>query len=382
MKILIVTPYYYPYTSGITRYVQELAENLSYRNHEISVLTYKHDKNLKEYEIINKVKVFRTSFIFKYNRGVFSPFFIIKFIFMMRNYDVINIHAPLPEIGLISILSFLFRKKLVITYHCDFITKYRIFSKLLEPLYLGSLRIATKISKRIIVNSFEYAKNSFIKKRIFKTVEIFPPINIKKFRKTNPNNFRKKYGISPKEKIIGFVGRLTFEKGLNYLISAIPEINKKIKNVKVVIVGGGEKEIAGGKSESVRNKILGMINHLKINNVILTGFLDDKSLIDFYSACDVFVLPSINPMESFGMVQVEAMFCGVPVVTSNLYGVNLPIKLTGMGLLFTPGDSKQLAKAIMTILQKKRKFIKPRKKLMKIFNLNDTLKKYEKIFVS
>jgi glycosyltransferase involved in cell wall biosynthesis len=87
-------------------------------------------------------------------------------------------------------------------------------------------------------------------------------------------------------------------------------------------------------------------------------------------------------MESFGMVQVEAMFCGVPVVTSNLYGVNLPIKLTGMGLLFTPGDSKQLAKAIMTILQKKRKFIKPRKKLMKIFNLNDTFKKYEKIFVS
>jgi glycosyltransferase involved in cell wall biosynthesis len=96
--------------------------------------------------------------------------------------------------------------------------------------------------------------------------------------------------------------------------------------------------------------------------------------------CDVLVLPSDDRLESFGIVQVEAMLNGCPVVATDLPGVRVPIEKTGMGLVIKPGDSRILAKALITVVTKKSKFVKNLKTIGKIFNFESTIQAYEKLF--
>ena len=82
------------------------------------------------------------------------------------------------------------------------------------------------------------------------------------------------------------------------------------------------------------------------------------------------------------MVQVEAMFCGVPVVASDLPGIRVPIKETGMGELVNPKDTEDLADKIIKVLTNKKKYVKNKKTLAKIFKLDDAINMYEKLFRS
>jgi glycosyltransferase involved in cell wall biosynthesis len=82
------------------------------------------------------------------------------------------------------------------------------------------------------------------------------------------------------------------------------------------------------------------------------GNLTPVELAVFYRQCQVTVLPSINSTESFGMVQVEAMTCGTPVIASDLPGVRQPVKMTGMGRIVPPGDAGALARAILAVLDR------------------------------
>jgi glycosyltransferase involved in cell wall biosynthesis len=76
------------------------------------------------------------------------------------------------------------------------------------------------------------------------------------------------------------------------------------------------------------------------------GFLPDEALSDFYASLDVFVLPSVNPLEAFGIVQVEAMMCGVPSVASDIPGVRTPVQNTGFGEIVAPRDAHGIGVAL------------------------------------
>jgi len=227
------------------------------------------------------------------------------------------------------------------------------------------------------MNSLDYAKKSKLKSFIPKIVQIYPPIDTKRFRKTNATKFRKRFEIKKNDVVVGFVGRLVAEKGVEYLIGAIPMM-RLVKNLKVLIVGEGET-VAGGKKESEKEKLVNMVKRLELNNIIFTGHINDKELIQFYSACDILVLPSISKFESFGMVQVESLLCGTPVVATSIEGVMDVINLTSGGLLVPPRDSKEIAKAVMKIIMNKKKFRIRRKDLLKYFGIERALEGYEKI---
>jgi glycosyltransferase involved in cell wall biosynthesis len=83
----------------------------------------------------------------------------------------------------------------------------------------------------------------------------------------------------------------------------------------------------------------------------LLGFLPEEQLADFYASLDVFVLPSVNPLDAFGIVQVEAMLAGVPVIASDRPGVSVPVRDTGFGALVPAADPVALRAAIATIPQ-------------------------------
>jgi glycosyltransferase involved in cell wall biosynthesis len=101
---------------------------------------------------------------------------------------------------------------------------------------------------------------------------------------------------------------------------------------------------------------------------------------NFFGACDVMTVPSINSTETFGLVQVEAMLSGCPVVASNLPGVREPIRMTGMGEIVPIKDSQALADAIVQILQNKSRYARPREEISRKFSMDTTLDAYEKLF--
>ncbi len=148
-------------------------------------------------------------------------------------------------------------------------------------------------------------------------------------------------GVSLGERIVLFAGRLNYYKGLEYLIEAMQEIEAKL-----LIVGEGE----------LREELEEKARSLKVNQkIIFLGKVSDEKLKYCYQICDLFVLPSVESSEAFGIVQMEAMAYGKPVVNTNLpTGVPYVSVDSETGITVPPRDSKALAKAINKILNDKR----------------------------
>jgi glycosyltransferase involved in cell wall biosynthesis len=115
-------------------------------------------------------------------------------------------------------------------------------------------------------------------------------------------------------------------------------------------------------------------------HVRLLGVLRDQDLVNFYAASDVTVLPSVNYTETFGIVQVESMLCGTPVVASALPGVREPIGVTGMGKVVAPRDEPALAETLVEVISNRERYIKPREEIEKIFSVDATVDAYEQIY--
>jgi glycosyltransferase involved in cell wall biosynthesis len=377
MKILFLVSYYTPYHSGVTEYVRRIAEGLAERKHEVTVLTSQHDKSLPLEEKINGVNVKRLPVLFKVSKGVFKPTLLPTLWKISKEFDVINIHVPLPEVGFCTLASR--NKNIILTYHCDLELHHSLLEKLIEKVYYLSLKLAIPKAKKIIVNDMDYALNSKIKQARGKIVEITPPIP--NYSRKDPTKFKQKHGIKPDEKVVGFLGRLVYEKGLEYLIKAIPHVLEKQPNTRFIIAGEGE-EIAGGRKHSVKENLIQLATQLKIKDKILfPGFIPEKEKEEYYSTCDVFVLPSIAALESYGMVQAEAMLCNTPVIATNRPGVKTPIQKTKMGLIIPPKDEKKLAEAILETLKNKDKYAIANSNATKEFSAENTTKEYEKTFL-
>ena len=110
------------------------------------------------------------------------------------------------------------------------------------------------------------------------------------------------------------------------------------------------------------------------------GVLNQGEMAQFYSCLDVLVVPSLNSTETFGLVQIEAMIRGTPTVASNLPGVRVPPRLTGMGEVVPIGDSKALAKAILKIVKQPEKYLRDEKEVARLFDPLVNAAAYERLY--
>ena len=161
---------------------------------------------------------------------------------------------------------------------------------------------------------------------------------------------REKLGISGDAPLVLFVGRLEARKGVHILCQAIPEIIRSIPMSKFVLVGQDTNTAPDGGSVkryiTEEAKTGGFIDKL-----VFIDFLSADELIPLYSACDLFVLPSLQ--ESFGLVIVEAMACGKPVVATST-GVVPELALDGeSGIMVPPGDAREFTEAMIKLLSLK-----------------------------
>jgi glycosyltransferase involved in cell wall biosynthesis len=170
--------------------------------------------------------------------------------------------------------------------------------------------------------------------------------------------------------------RLATEKGVEFLLRAMPVILQEHPNAQVLFAGQyqdvlGEREYA--------QSLKPMLDSLKDHWMFL-GVLDERQMTAFYQTCDVTVLPSINSTESFGLVQIESMICGTPVVASNLPGVRQPVKRTGMGKVVAIGDSSEIAQTILEILATPERFQADPGEIVESYSPSKTAQLYESLF--
>ncbi len=365
MKILQVNKFYSPWIGGVERIVQQITEGLNEKNNfKIEVLCCDHNKKGKE-EKINGVKVYHAS-----SFGIFwglpiSLDFFRLFKKLSQKVDIIDFHHPFP-LGDLAIFLFRPKAKLIVHYHSD-IVRQKALSFLINPFILNTLKKAEKI---IVSNPNLIESSSCLRKFKQKCQIISFGVDLKEIENSlseqEQRKIKEKYG-----RFVLFVGRLNYYKGVDYLIEAMKDIGANL----VVIGEGKEKE---------RLKL--KVERLKLGDrVFFLSHQPREKLINFYGASEVFVLPSIFKSEAFGIVLIEAMVCGKPVVSTELgtgtSWININEKT---GFVVPPKDSRSLAKVINKILENKKlaeEFSKNAKKRVKEnFSLDKMLKETEGVY--
>jgi glycosyltransferase involved in cell wall biosynthesis len=172
------------------------------------------------------------------------------------------------------------------------------------------------------------------------------PVELAPASEADIQAFREKFGIHPGQRILGMAARLATEKGVEYLVQALPKVLENVPEVRLLFVGSyqnvvGEREYAA--------RVLPCIAGLK-DHWSMLGYLSPVELTAFFKTCEVLVMPSLNSTEGFGLVQVEAMSCGTPVIATDLPGVRVPVTMSGMGRIVPVADAGAIAQAILDIL--------------------------------
>ncbi len=365
-KILMALNYYYPYISGVSEYARLVAEEYVKRGYEVTVVTSNH-ANLRDKEMIHGVHVIRTKVWFKISKGVISPGFVYLVIKMSRKHAIVNLHLPMLESGLLSL--FIKKRKIVATYHCDIHLPKSWFNRLIVCAMDCSNLICLARARQILVTSKDYALHSRVAGRYEKKlVEAGAPVKM--------YDRVKNIHIAREIKRIGFCGRIVEEKGIDVLLKAYKMIREKRDDVFLVI-GGDYQNVAGG---SVYPKLKKYIEKNHMKNVDFIGKIPEEKMAEFYSSLDVLVLPSTNTLEAFGMVQIEAMLCGTPVVASDLPGVRTIVQSTGMGEIAKVNDVSNLAYKIELVLNHQEYYRKPRQKITEMYGMKSVLNAHKKAY--
>ena len=363
MKILVILNYYFPYVSGLSEYARLLCEEMVKCGNDVTVLASNHDK-LSEEEVLNGVRVVRAPIWFKISKGVISPKFIIWAAKYAKQADVVQMHLPMLEAGIISLL--VKSDKTICTYHCDINLPDGFMNHIITKIMDISHHIALRRARCVAVNTIEYMRSSRVAASYgAKMKEIPPPIKrLPSVDRSDHDKFR-----------IGFCGRIVEEKGIDILIKAFELLQKERENV-VLVIGGDYEAVAGG---SVYPQLKQYIEDRHIENIIFLGKISEEKMADFYVSMDVFVLPSINSLESFGMVQVEAMVCGTPVIASDLPGVRTVVQNTGMGLICKKGSVEDLKDCFVQVMDNYTLYYRDRDVIEKRYGISNSVGKYMKI---
>jgi glycosyltransferase involved in cell wall biosynthesis len=208
-------------------------------------------------------------------------------------------------------------------------------------------RLAATFSDVVIAYTDDFAQHSpFLSRYLGKLRVITPPVVVHPIEPEDVDNFirinRKTEGPA-----IGMAARLATEKGVEYLLGAMDQILDHHPQSEVLFAGQFE-DVLG--EDTYARKLAPLLDRFRDHWSFL-GVLDPQQMTAFFSVCDVTVLPSVNSTESFGLVQIESMICGTPVVASNLPGVRQPVQRTGMGKVVPIRDSPALAEALLEVIE-------------------------------
>jgi glycosyltransferase involved in cell wall biosynthesis len=377
MHILISLMYYRPHYSGLTIYTERLAKALAARGHQVTVLTSRFSRELPANERLDGVTIFRPDVWLRVSKGVIMPSIYPWAWRLIRQADIVNTHVPQPDAALLGLFARLLRKPVVLTYHCDLDLPSGFVNFFANQASHLANHISASLADVIVTNTFDFAEHSpFLRRYLDKVIEIPPPIELTPVSQVQVDEFQRKYGIRPGQRVIGMAARLATEKGVEYLVEALPQVLTRFPEARVLFAGQHQGVLG---EEAYAQKLAPHIQALGEHWTFL-GVLPPEEWSAFFYTAEVTVLPSINSTESFGMVQVEAMTCGTPVIASDLPGVRQPVRLTGMGQVVEPQNAQALAQALIKVLGQPNGYRADVEEIHKRFSPSQAAASYEGVF--
>lgn len=358
---------------------------IKYLNREkFMPFVYCHVKNIRLIERLRRLKVeYRTtskfpelkkigrpglkfSKIFAYIRSISGICFELIPLIKQKKIDIVYANAY-PDCLYCIFPAAIMRVPLV--WHVHNIRKIHWMNSFLY-------RIAGALSRKIITVS-NACKLNLLKTKInpSKFVTIYNGIDLERFqREESRKDIRKELKIDSKTKLVGFFGQPIPEKGHVYFIEAAAEVVKIFPDSKFLIVGYLH-------DSEYQNELYKNVNRLKIqNHIIFTGWRDD--IPDIMASIDVMAHARTTP-EPAGLVLIEAMAMGKPVVTSGTGGIPELVENGVTGIIVSPEDSEALASGIITLLQNPQKAgnmgLEGRKRVEERFSLDRQIKEIEEL---
>jgi glycosyltransferase involved in cell wall biosynthesis len=331
MNVLQVYKYYHPFIGGIENHVRALATALS-KHVEVRVLVA-NTRPRREIDLVDGIPVARVP---RYGQALSTPLAPTFPLWLRRQAaDITHIHLANPLATFSYDLIPPNGTRLVASYHMDTEAKNALAHRLYQPFLHRFLQRAEAI---LVASPTMLERCATLQPHRGKCVLVPYGIDVERFAPTpdlerQARELRSRYG-SP---LVLFVGRLVYYKGVDTLIRAAERIQGT-----VLVIGTGPQE------EMLRR----LASSLQLSKKVrFLGHLPDEDLPAYYHACDVFVLPSTAPTEAFGLVQVEAMACGKPVVCTDLpTGVTYVNRHGETGLVVPPRDPQALAEAVNRLL--------------------------------
>ncbi len=377
MRILHCLYYYRPHYSGLTVYTERLARGLAARGHHVTVLTSRYDPSLPRLELIDGIEVRRVPVAAKISKGPIMPGFLPTGWRLARSHDLVHLHVPQLDAAPLALIARLIGRPAVLTYHCDLSLPQTPLNALANTLSHLADRVTASACNAIVTNTRDYAEQSpLLSKHLDRLHVIAPPISVASVTPVAVEAMRRRLGIEPGQKVIGMAARLASEKGADTLAAAMPAILKRYPHARVLYVGQ-YRDVMG---EDAYARRLGPIIEALGKHWLFLGVLRDEEMGAFYRLCDVTVLPSHNSTESFGMVQVESMACGTPVVASDMPGIRQPVAMTGMGLTVPPREPAALAAALIEVLSAPAAFRKDADDIARRFSTASVAEQYEQLY--
>jgi len=330
MRVLQLGKYYDPYMGGIETHLSILCDGLR-TSDEVEVLVC--NSHLRtERDRVNGVPVTRAGAWLRALSTDLCPALVTEL--SRCHYDVLHLHTPNP----MGMLAYLLAKKprahrLVITHHSDVVRQAGL-RRVLGPLFAATMGRA----HCIVATSPNYAKTSEELEPYRDRVRVVPyGIDPRPFRDPAHDPLAQELRSRFGRRVVLGTGRLIYYKGFEVLLEAMAQVEGHL-----VLVGDGPLR---GALEA-RAKTLGILQR-----VTFAGEIHQREIPAWYRAADVFALPSIARSEAFGIVQLEAMASGLPVVNTELdSGVPFVSLLGQTGLTVPPRDPSALASALNTLL--------------------------------
>lgn len=340
MHIGHVVSTYPPYQGGMGNVAFEMVGALVEKGHKITVFTPDYSKAGAQSDEGGVIKI---KPLFKYGNAAYIP----KLYAHLKNVDIIHLHYPFFG-GAETVARF---KKnhpgipLVITYHMDVEGKgllrwfFRFYNKFLFPKII-------KTADTILVSSLDYAKHSNLLKVKEFTNIVELPFGAHHAFKPGPDRV-----IDNEVVNLLFVGALDkahYFKGLKHLIDSIKFIKADLKHAnikkKVILNIVGDGKMRPQYERQAANSGID-------DNIVFQGKLSDRELIAAYQNADLTILPSVDRSEAFGLVLVESMACGTPVIASDLPGVRSVVDPGNTGILIPPKNKLELASQISALIK-------------------------------
>jgi glycosyltransferase involved in cell wall biosynthesis len=327
LKVLHVGKFYPPHMGGIETHLQALCGEL-HRRVDLRVIVAS-DNAMALDETVEGVRVSRVPTQLTLASTPLCPGMIGEI--SRSEADIVHIHLPNPT-AVLAYLASGHRGRLVVTYHSDTVRQ-----KVLGPMFGPFLHKALNRAAAIIATSPDYRRTSAVLARHLDRCHVIPyGIAVEQFERADPEalaQVRERYG----DRLILSVGRLVYYKGFEYLIRAMQQVRGRL-----IIIGDGP----------LRQKLQQLVAELGVGDkVVLAGEIQNTQVTPYYHAADLFALASIARSEAFGIVQIEAMAAGIPVVNTSLdSGVPFVSLHDRTGLTVPPENPEALAAAINRLL--------------------------------